>query len=223
MLARLFLRLSGAVCLAVLPTAVACNTAMNAKDAESDPAHPGAPPKAVVVFGTGLDETDRRTVEDAFVTALLAHGVRATPSYKLFPGTLPSGKEARATLQQAAIDGALVSNLRVLTGKMTSVDVEKVPQFWSVLQSPGWGAVYDPDRAADGSVVRIETSLWDLHAAKVVWSASTRTDKPSPSLAKDFVSTVTKELVPEMVKAGALPPPISSTEVSYSPLLLHSK
>jgi hypothetical protein len=220
--AHLYLRLSAAVCLGGLAiSSLACSKTMKVNDAGREPTHSEAPPKTVVVFSTGLDETDRRALEDAFVTALVAHGVRATPSYKLFPGMLPSGKEANATLQQAAVDGALVSNLRVLTRNTTSVDVEDLPQSRGILQRSGLGAVYSPDHIADGSVVRFETSLWDLRAAKVVWSANTRTDKTS--LAKDFVSTLTKEVVPEMVKAGALPPPVPSTEVSYSPLVFHSK
>jgi hypothetical protein len=210
-----------AVCLGTLAISVACSTTLKANDVGRDPTHAAAPPKTVIVFGGGLDEADRHALEDAFVTALTAHGVRATPSYRLFPGMLPSGKETHATLQQAAVEGALVSNLRVLTKNTTSVEADGAPVSWSVLQRPGWGAAYDPDRIATGSVFKFETSLWDLRAAKVVWSADTRTD--SPSLAKDFASSLTKEVVPEMVKAGALPPPVSSTQVTHYTILLHSR
>ena len=220
--AHLQLRLSAAVCLGCLAVSpVACSATMKLNEAGTDPTRSGTPPKTVVVFADGLDESDRRALENAFVTALTAHGVRATPSYKLFPGPLPTGNEAHDVLQHAAVDSALVSRLRVRTSNTTSVDVEGEPQSWSVLQRPGWGAAYNRDRTADGSVVSFETSLWDVRAAKVVWSANTRTDKPA--LSKDFVSSLTKEVVPEMVKAGALPPPMSNTEVSYSPPFFHSK
>jgi hypothetical protein len=215
------LRLSAAVCLgAVAISSVACSTTTKVNNA-GDPTHSTAAPKTLVVFGGGLDEADRRSLEDTFVSALIAHGVRATPSYKLFPGTLPSWKEARATLQQATVDGALVSKLRVLRKNTMSVGKDGAPESWAVLQTPGWGDAYDPDRIAGGVIVRFETSLWDVHAAKVVWSANTQTDKAS--LAKDFASSLTRALVPEMVKDGALPPTVSSTEVSYSPPLFHSK
>ena len=222
MLVESRLRWSGAVCLGALAiSSVACSTTTKVNDAGRDPAHAGAPPKTLVVFSVGLDESGRRALEDAFVTALTAHGVRATASYKLYPGMLPSGKEARATLQQAAVDGAIVSNLSVLKKNTTSVDVEGSPESWGVLQRPGLGATDDKDRIANAGVVRFETSLWDLHAAKVVWSANTRTD--SASLGKDFAWSLMKEVVPEMVKAGALPPLAPSTKVSYSPILLHSR
>jgi hypothetical protein len=214
-------RWSETVCLVALAmSSMACSTTTKVNDAGRGATHAGAPPKTLVVFGVGLDETNRRALEDAFVTALTTHGVRATPSYKLFPGMLPSGKEARAALQEAAVDGALVSNLRVLK-KNTTVEAEGAPEYWGVLQRPGWGAAYGPDRIANAGAVRFETSLWDLRAAKVVWSANTRTDRAS--LTKDCASSLTEEVVPEMVKAGALPPPALSTELSYSPILLHSR
>ena len=222
MLVESHLRWSEAVCIAALAiSSVACSTTTKVNDAGLDPTSARAPPKTLVVFSVGLDEASRRALEDAFVTALTAHGVRATQSYKLFPGMLPSGKEAHATLQQAAVDGALVSNLSVLKKNTTSVEVEGAPESLGVLQRLVLGAADDPDRIANAGAVRFETSLWDLHAAKVVWSAKTRTDRAS--LGKDFAWTLMKELVPEMVKAGALPPLAPSTEVSSSPILLHSR
>jgi hypothetical protein len=186
-------------------------------DVWKDPGYVGGPLKNVVVFGGRLDETSRRTLEDAFVSGLSKHNVHATPSYKLFPGALPSRDEARATLQQAAVDGALVSSLSAVTEKTTYV--EGGPGFWSGFYGPGWGGPYYPGYVVTEPVVRFETTLWDLrNAGKVVWTATTQTVNPSSG--NDFVSSLMKEVLPKMVKAGVLPPPVPGTQISYSPRLL---
>jgi hypothetical protein len=216
------LRLPGAICIGALAiSSAACTTPTKVTDVWRDPSYAGGPVKNVVVFGGRLDDTNRRTLEDGFVTALTAHAVRATPSYKLFPGPLPSKDEARAALQQAGVDGALVSSLRAVTEKATYI--EGGPGFWGGFYGPGWGGpVYYPGYIVTEPVVRFETTLWELReSGKVIWSASTQTDNPSSG--KDFVSSLTKKVIPEMVNAGVLPPPISGTQVSYAPSLLRSQ
>jgi hypothetical protein len=194
-----------------------CSTPTTATDVSRDPSSSRGSSKTVIVFGGGLDETYRHTLEDALVEVLTAHGVRATPSYRLYPGALPNKAEARAVLQQAAVEGALVSNLRVKKAKY----VEGAPDFWSGSNGPGWGGANHPGHIVTEPVVNFETSLWDLRGPiKVVWSGSVQTDNPSSG--RDFVSSLTKEVVRSMVRAGVLPPALSDTEVSYAPRTLHT-
>ena len=75
--------------------------------------------KNIVVFGGRLNPTNRRTLEDGFVSALSTHGVRATASYTLFPGDLPGKDQARAVMQDAGVDGVIVASIGgafVITG-----------------------------------------------------------------------------------------------------------
>jgi hypothetical protein len=218
------LRLDAAICIgALVVSSAACTTPTIVTDVWKDPSYAGGPLRTIVVFGGRMEETNRRTLEDGFVSALTTHGVRATPSYKLFPGTLPGKDEARAALHQAGVEGALVSSLRNVTERATYV--EGGPGFWGGFYGPGWGGpVYYPGYVVTEPVVTFETSLWDLREGgqegKVIWSAKTQTDNPSSG--KDFVSSLTKEVVPSMVKAGMLPPAIPGAQVSFAPRL-HSQ
>jgi hypothetical protein len=52
--------------------------------------------------------------------------------------------------------------------------------------------------------VKFETTLWSPSGdGKMVWSAVTQTENPSSG--KDFVSSLTKSVVPALGKAGFLP------------------
>ena len=218
-------RFSATICIGALVfSSTACSTPTRVTDVWKDPSYAGGPLRTVVVFGGRMQETNRRTVEDGFVNALTAHGVRATPSYKLFPGTLPAKEEARAALQQAGVEAALVSSLRGVTERATYV--EGGPGFWGGFYGPGWGGpAYYPGYVVTEPIVTFETSMWDLREGgrdgKVIWSANTQTENPSSG--KDFVSSLIKEVVPSMVKAGVLPPTLPGTQVSYAPSLLHSQ
>jgi hypothetical protein len=54
-------------------------------------------------------------------------------------------------------------------------------------------------------VVKFESSLWDLHGpTKLVWSAMTQTE--SPWSTRDFASSLAKDVVPALEKAGLVAP-----------------
>jgi hypothetical protein len=206
-----------AVACAALTVAAACSTPTKMTDVWKDPSYRGGPMRNVVVFGGRLSETDRRTLEDGFVSALQAHGVRATASYSLFPGgTLPNREEARARLQQAGFEGTLVSTLRGVNEKPTFAE-GAAPGFWDGYYGPAWGSAYGPGYVVTQPVVRFESSLWGLQGdTRLVWSAVTQTENPSS--AKDFVSSLTNDVVPALAKAGLIAP-AGGTPITLAPPL----
>jgi hypothetical protein len=190
----------GALCLAA-----ACSTPTKMTDVWRDQSYAGGPLKNLVVFGGRLNETNRRTLEDAFVSALGTHGVHATPSYQVFPSDLPDKNEAKATLQQAGFDGALVSALKAVNEKPTFVGGAG-PGFWDGYYGPGWGGpAYAGGYVVTEQVVKFESSLWSLQGdSKLVWSATTQTD--NPMTAKDFTTSLTNDVVPALTKVGLIGP-----------------
>jgi hypothetical protein len=157
---------------------------------------------SVVVFGGRLSGSERHLLEDGYVAALTAHGVRATPSYTLFPdGRVgPEPNAIRTTLLSAGYDGALVSTMRGASER--------------ILVAPGadWAGGFDgaysagspPVAAALDQVVAFETTFWSARSGQMVWSANTRTDNPSSG--RDFVSSLTQTVVPSLADAGLIPP-----------------
>ena len=189
---------------------VACSTPTTVTNEWKSPSYAAGPMKNVVVVGAKLDDTQRRTLEDGFVAALSTHGVRATPSYTLFPAQLPDRAEAQSTIQKQGFDGVLVSTMRGINER-TYIEPGWNGGFYSDYWGPGWGgpsAYVETD-----AFVKFETTVWDPSGGgKLVWSAVTQTENPSSS--HDFTKSLTNKLVPEMVKAGLVPaaagPQISS-------------
>jgi hypothetical protein len=175
-------------------------------DVWKDPSYAG-PMKNIVVFGAKLNETNRHTLEDGFVSALAGRSVRATQSYKVLPNPLPSREAARSMLKQASFDGVLVATLK---GVKDEVTVVGGTGLWDGYYGSTWGDEY----AVTEPVVKFETSLWDPTSGKVVWSAVTQTDNPSSGT--DFTNSLTKEVVPRLEGAGLISPP-SSQPISYAP------
>jgi len=183
-------------------------------DVWRDPSYAAGPMRNLVVFGGNLNATNRRTLEDGFVSALAMHGVRATASYRLFPNELPPKEEARAAVKQIGADGVLVSTMKGVNEKVTVVPGSV---FWGGFYGPGWGGpVWDPGYIVTDDYVRFETSLWDPTGdGRMVWSAVTQTENPRSG--RDFVSSLTKSVTSALVKAGLLPRPTEGNAVSYAP------
>ena len=193
--------------LTLLSASAGCSTSTQTvmTDTWRDPNYAAGPMRSIVVFGGKMDETNRRSLEDRLVAALSAQGVRATASYALFPGELPSKDEARAVIQQAGADGVLVSSMRGTTQRQTYVSGAYEGGFWDGFYGPGWGGAWAPGYVVTDQFVKFETSLWDPKGnGKMVWSAVTQTENPSSGMA--FASSLTKAVLPALTKAGFLPP-----------------
>jgi hypothetical protein len=159
---------------------------------------PRAPMQRIIVFGDGVSETGRRTVEDGFVTALAARGVSARPSYELFP-TPPDKEAARSAVMAAGFDGALVAKLQSVRDK---------PAYVAGGASTGlWDGYYVPSSyyIVEDKEVNVQTTLWDLRDRNgvLVWSAVTKTTNPSSG--SDAVESLTKEVVPKLEGGGLIP------------------
>jgi hypothetical protein len=166
---------------------------------------PRTPLKRIVVFGGGLSEAGRRTVEDGFVAALSEKGVTARPSYDLFP-SLPDKESARSAVVAAGFDGALVTSLRSVRDRPTFVPGSPTGTgFWDSYYGPGWGGGYSPGYVVEDEEVSMETTLWDLRSSNgtLVWSATTKTTNPTSG--GDTVKSVTREVIPKLEDVGLLP------------------
>jgi hypothetical protein len=161
------------------------------------------PVRRVVVFGLGMAEAQRRSVEDHLAGALADHGVAATPSYQLFPGMV-----GREVVTSQGYDGAVVASVRATRDRP-----RYVPGYWissgfggGYYAGYGWGAGWSPGYVVTDELVDVETSLWDLRSDKdhLVWSALTETVNPKSG--EDLEKSLTKEVLKKMTGAGVIPP-----------------
>jgi hypothetical protein len=161
----------------------------------------------VLVFGGGTIETHRRAIEDGVVAMLKREGIDARPSYTMFP-TLPDRERARAATRDAGIDGALVVALRGVHERTRYVPGHYSGGFWGSYYGPGyygpgWGGMYSPGYVVTDEVVLAETTLWDVRGDGVlVWTSTTQTTNPTNM--RDFVGSLSKEVVPNLLDAKLL-------------------
>ena len=179
---------------------VACSTPTTQTSTWMSPTYAGGPMRSVVVFGGRVNNTDRRTLEDGFVSMLAEHGVRATSSYMLFPGAPPrNAAEIRATLRSNGYDAALVSTLEGVSEQMLVTP----DAGWDDGFTGSYWGTGEPMYAETDRFVKFETTLWSASTGKIVWSAITQTENPKSG--QDFVSSLTKNIVPTLAKVGLIP------------------
>ncbi len=194
-------RTSAVLACVVASTGVsACSTPTTETNVWKSPTYAAGPMKTIAVFAGRVDPTQRHTLEDAFVSALSAYGVRATQSYTLFGDQVPPDQATiRAALRNGGYDGALVSTLRGVSERvLVAPDADWGNGFYGAYWGPG-----APVYAQTDQFVKFETTLWDPNSGKMVWSAMTQTENPTSG--KDFATSLTKEVAPSMAKAGLLP------------------
>lgn len=182
-----------------LVLAVGCSTPTSTTQIWQARDIPRAPMMRVVVFAGGMTEAERRVFEDGFVASLAERGVFAKPSYELFPA-LPDKDRARAAVETAGFEGALVSTLHGTRDRVTHLSSGGM-WFWGGY----YGGTWTPDYVVTDRLVSVETTLWDLRhpGGVLVWTATTQTTNPSTTT--DTVKGVANELVPRLADSGLIP------------------
>ena len=186
---------------AVAPLVVACSTPTRETSVWKSPDYAAGAMRKIAVFAGRVNATDRHTLEDAYAATLATYGVRATPSYTIFPESQvpPDVASVQTTLETQGYDGALVSTLRGVTEKTyISPDTDWAGGFYGAYWGPG-----APVYAETDQFVNFETTLWNPGTGKMVWSAVTQTENPRSG--KDFAASLTKTVVPSLAKASLIP------------------
>jgi hypothetical protein len=185
--------------------ASACSTPTTLSDVWRDPNFSAVPMRKIFVLGGTTNETNRRTLEDSFASSLAQHSVAATPSYSVFPGT-PDRDTVKQYLQAQGYDGALVVKLRGVHTQTTLVPDADWGGYWGYAWGPNYYVETD-------QYVKVETSLWDAHHAKLVWSAVTQTENPMSS--SDAIHSVVTKITSTLTKEGLIPPERAVASVAY--------
>ncbi len=161
-----------------------------------------APVRSVLVFGVGMDETNRRTVEDTMTSELAKRHVAARPSYALFPGGAPPDREtARKLVTQGQFDAVLVATLRNVTERTTVLPGTYYGGFWNTYYGQQPWLSYDPGYVVTEQIVHFETTLWDTRAGdRLVWSADLATTNPSEG--RKFATSLTDSVMSKLEDGG---------------------
>jgi hypothetical protein len=173
----------------------ACSTPTTISDVWRDPSYSAGPMRKIFVVGGTRNETNRRSLEDSFAASLSQHSVAAMASYRVFPGH-PDRDTVKQYLQAQGYDGALVVKLRGVNTQTTLVPDANFGWYWGYAWGPDYYVETD-------QYVKVESSLWDAHSAKLVWSAVTETANPSSS--SDAIQSIVGKVTSTLTKEGLIP------------------
>lgn len=159
----------------------------------------------VMVVGVMRDETVRRVYEDEMAALLAARGLQVQCSYEVLPGAL--GPDATDQLLAKA---RAVSARYVLSTALISKDIEHVVSEEPTAYSRGYRGWYGPYYGSTRVEVRsidvynAGTSLLDVEADRIEWTARTRTEAPSDI--QEEMRSYADLIVQAMTKDGLLGP-----------------
>lgn len=187
-----------------------------------DVAYTAKPLRHVVVYVRAKDQPTSNAMEDALV-ASLSSIVKATPSYRVFPGKnthnpdrlSPLDKEAvRKSLLDKGFDGVLMSQLadvkqssHYVPPMTTSVGYWNSPTMWGYPGMGGYGYYGGPVAVSPGYTYTdthylIQASLYAIPEGTRVWAAETQTTDPDS--VQEIVQGNTKLFSENLKKSGVV-------------------
>jgi hypothetical protein len=142
----------------------------------------GPPLRRLLVVGVSQQPTVRRAFEDGFAARLGERGVSAVASYTFVPEAAEIGREAlERAVAQADADGVIVTSLvkretrtEVTPGYTPGPPIDGYYGGYSV----AWSMHYEPPTVVQYDVVTLETQLFAVDGARLVWSGTTETFSP---------------------------------------------
>jgi len=173
-----------------------------------DPNRPKPGYTSVLVVAVTDNHDFRRTVENAFVTALRARGVTAVPDYEVIPAGAPMN---RATVEEVVAAGHLEA---VLAVRIRDVDRRAAggaapPAGYGHRNDSGdfygyYRSAIAPPPPADYAIVTLESIVFDSQSAQRVWSATTETKafRDPRSEKTELAELVVKALVKQQIVRG---------------------
>ncbi len=169
-----------------------------------DPNYKSGPVSKILVIGVTDNERVRRVFERKFVKALRAAGAEAHSSYAVLhiSGELKK-EDVLAAVRKTGADAVLITSL---------VNVDQTEVFYRpppVGYYDAYGLLYgisSREQAMAGFDINVvmNTSLYDAHSEKLIWStlAETRKAKSKKELLEQLIAAVVKKLRRENLLAS---------------------
>jgi hypothetical protein len=170
----------------------------------NDPQYKTGPMKDVLVLSVLKNKTQRRLWEDAFVQVLEKKGMKATPSYRLYPNDVPDEKDI-PNLFKDDFDGV------ILVQKVNEQNRKYfVPGYygfgWPFHRRYGWmyGSMWDAGYIENERIVQFETSVWEPRQdGNMVFSVVTETRNPTSF--RELRDDIMKLVIPKLSGGGIIP------------------
>jgi hypothetical protein len=195
---------------ATLATLVAsCSPPTEVTSAWRDPSYTGHPTKLLVI---GIDprEGPRRVFETDFARMLTERGIQATPAAVVIPSDKSQDRDA---IRQIIVDLGFDA---VLASRVANVErqTEYVPGATYAVPAPYYHGFYDyymtsyayvsdPGYYVENKIVHVETNMYTVPDAKLVWASSSETFNPGSTT--EAIREWGEVMVHQLQKDGMLP------------------
>ena len=195
---RITLSVHRAIGLALLLGACAPNTEVI--DSWKDPNIGPQKYKKVLAVFISQDPSLRRAGEDQLAKRL----PNLVPSYSSLPeGATRDKDQARAWIQKNGFDGVVIMRPVKVDKETTYVpgSTYVVPAGYGSMYGywgTGWGYAYDPGYVRQDQVVMVETNVYNVSNAKLVWAS--RTKSYNPESVRQLVDEIVDQTAAEMKK-----------------------
>lgn len=181
-----------------------CGTVTTVPLVWKDPAWAGDGYARIFVIGVAENPATRRVFEDELVAALRGRGTSAVASYTTLPDTERLGEERiRKAMAAGDFDAVVITRLLGSEERPTYVP----PRTYTVPSTYGgyygyyhrsWDVVHEPGYTRIDTVVRLETNLYDVATAALVWSAQSET--LDPRSIGDGIASVTSAVAKQLAE-----------------------
>ena len=170
-----------------------------------DPTFVSGPLKTILVVAVRKDPKIRRAWEDGFATELKSYGIDVTPSYRLFPDSLPDTTLIKTITKNQRFDGI------ILVGRASTETIESVTPKNDINSSelsfqPFDASYYGyyvrecyPGYPVFDNIVKDEIKIWATQGvARMIWTGVGEVQ--NTDMHEDERRAIIHIIVPELVK-----------------------
>lgn len=169
------------------------------------PTYVSGPLKTILVVAVRKDQNIRRAWEDGFATELRNDGIDVTPSYRLFPDTLPDTNLIKTVTKNQHFDGIILVG-RASTETIESVtsgnDINSSELSFQPLDASYYGYYvreYYPGYPVFNDIVKDEIKVWATQGvARMIWAGVGEVQ--NSDVHEDERRAIIHIIVPELVK-----------------------
>jgi hypothetical protein len=197
--------------IAALAAIVAGCSTSRMSDLWRDPTYNRPPMTTMLVVAGKKNAVTRRLWEDEIVATLSDHGVTATPSYRLYPDSIPNPDEVASAIQTKKFEGVLfvkklasqMASTAVTGGLSVVEDTRYNPHTQSY--SSYYQAAMTTVPVDSNVIVRNEVSVFstDKQGGYLVWAGTG--EAINPLTPEDYRDEITKLIAPQLAQDGIIP------------------
>jgi len=177
-----------------------------------DPAYAARGGQKVVVMAVAENEISGRIWETEMSKQLAGHGLNVVSGSSIMgtTGTRPDSAAVAAKIAESGADLVIVTRMLAVDKETTYVPGATYVApgaYWNGyygLYTHAYSALEAPGYIEQNTVVRLETSVFDVATGKLVWGGLSESFNPSST--ESLAENVTEKIVHRLEASGLIPP-----------------